>query len=307
MENQKEYRQQLFLSFLDVGVGLPGFILLVVSFVQTRTALVLTDSIDVGGNLLKNMLILFISIYLQRNQKYSFNFGVGKIEACSTLVCDLIMVFSLLVSIVLAIRDFLAPHAPGSFLVYVVLLKAVNVACDLFMTWREWRLTKTSDSLVFKTKLASEISNAVSDSVTLISLLLMNFVSNARWTWYISPVVAILMGIYLIYMTIGRMKEALKIILDKTADEEEQMIIMRSLSSVFDEYEDFRELRTRTSGGTLFVELNLGFNADTSYEQLQALSDRVYAELSKKIPKCNVSLIIPARQEEVRQPEEAKS
>ena len=295
MDNQKQYKKQTLLSVLELAAGLPSFILLIISFINTQTTLVLMDAIDSGGNVLRNALIFFISIFLTRDQRFSYNYGIGKIEASSTLVCDFIMVISLFISMGMAVKDFIVPHAPGDFLIYVVLLKVLYVLADLFMTWREWKLMKASDSLIFKTKFAAGVKNSLFDIVTLLALALMQLFRNARWTWYISPVVTLLLGAYLIWQTIGRIRESLKVLLDKTADEKEQMLIMQSLSTVYDRYEEFREVRSRTSGGVLYVDLELGFNGDTSFSQLQEIADAISADLSPKIPKCEVSLIVPAR------------
>ena len=295
MESQKEYKKQLYLSVLELAAGLPSFILLLISYFGTKTTLVFMDAIDSGGNVIRNALVLFISVFLVKDQRFSYNYGIGKIEASSTIVCDLIMIFSLLVSIGMAIHDFLTPHAPGEFLIYVVLLKVLYVFADLFMTWREWKLMKTSGSLIFKTKFAAGVKNSLFDIITLTALLLMQVFSNARWTWYISPVVSIVLGVYLIYQTIGRVRTSLKILLDKTADEKDQMLIMQTLSKFFSSYNDFRQVRSRYNGEVLCVELDLGFNGDTTYSQLQELADRVSDDLSKNIPKCVVSLTIPAR------------
>lgn len=295
MESQKQYKKQIYLSVIELACGLPSFILLIISFIGTRTTLVFMDAIDSGGNVIRNALVLFISVFLVKDQRFSYNYGVGKIEASATLVCDLIMVFSLFVSIGMAIKDFVVPHSPGDFLVYVVILKVLYVFADLFMTWREWKLMKTSDSLVFKTKFAAGVKNTLFDTVTLVALLLMQVFRSAKWTQYISPVVTVLLGSYLIYQTAERIRESLKVILDKAADENEQMLIMQSLSPVYNEYDEFKAVRSRTCGGVLYVELELGFSDETTYTQLRSVADKVSDELLKKLPKSEVSLIIPAK------------
>ncbi|HRK60278.1 MAG TPA: cation transporter dimerization domain-containing protein, partial [Candidatus Kapabacteria bacterium] len=87
-------------------------------------------------------------------------------------------------------------------------------------------------------------------------------------------------------------------LLDKTLDEEYQMIILRELALHFDEYEDLHGIRSRRSGSHVFIEIFLECDKDKKVGDIQSFMDTLRKDLESKI--ANSRVIIGLSQERVK-------
>lgn len=294
-----EYSKQMRLSIVNLLGEMPNFCALLFSAISTKAVLVLVDLLDTASNVLRNVLIVLISRKLRKDLRFQYNYGVGKIEAMSTLVCDSIMMISLLVMFGLAIHDLIEPRPAEGFMIFALCVKIVNVLGDVYMFFKQRRLAKTSDSLVFKSAFAVSVKNLIFDLTSLVALILMNVFADVKAFWYVSPVVSIILGSYLIYTTVKRMNETIGVMLDKSADEKTQMAILQTLTTFYEKYDEVENIQSHVSSGTVYVDFVLTFSPDMTYTEMKEIADQFYTELSKKVAKCEVSLRIIGTNKEV--------
>ncbi|MCQ2478566.1 MAG: cation transporter [Clostridia bacterium] len=293
MKNKNNgYDRQFKLSVLNLLGELPNFFALLFSAISTRAVLVFVDLIDTSGNVLRNLLVVYISKRLKKDLRYQYNYGIGKIEAMSSMICDFVMVLSLVLMLGFAIKDLIFPRPIGSFLLFVVFVKVLNVLGDAFVFWRQRKICRSSDSLVMKSAHSVALKNLVFDLTSLSALILIQLFGDKKIFWYLSPVVSLALGGYLLYNTVKRLNKTVGIILDKSADEDVQISILQTLTSHYEKYEHVINVQSRVSGGVVYVDLNLGFAPDMTYSQMKEIADTFAAELTKSIPKCEVSLRI---------------
>jgi len=77
-------------------------------------------------------------------------------------------------------------------------------------------------------------------------------------------------------------------LLDKTLDEELQMLITRELVSHFDQYDNLHGIRSRRSGSQVFIEIFLECDADGRVGDVQVFFDRLRTSLEEQIPNSRV-------------------
>lgn len=297
MENKTEYESQMKLTVLSLLGETPNYIALLISALSTRSILIFVDMLDTAGNMLRNLLVLLISGKLRKDLRFTYNYGVGKIEAVASIVCDGIMVLSLTVALCFAVRDIIWPHPAEGLILFALVVKLLNVGGDVFLLWRERKLCRASDSLVLRSSLALAVKNLAFDLSTLIALALMSVLGRYRVIWYVSPVCSLVLGVYLIINTWKRMRETAVVILDKATDEPTQMLIMQTLAQFYEKYEALENVQTRISGGTVIVDLTLGFHPEMSFAEMKGIADDIASAMGEKIPKCEVSLRIPGKTE----------
>ena len=291
-KNKNEYDRQLKLTLLNLLGELPNFCALLFSAISTRAILVFVDLIDTSGNVMRNLLVAFISKRLKKDLSYQYNYGIEKIEAMASMLCDFVMVVSLVLMLGFAIKDIIIPRPVGDFLLFVVFVKVLNVSGDFFVYWRQEKICKKSDSLVLKSALSVAIKNVIFDMTSLTALVLIALFGDIKVFWYLSPVISLMLGGYLLYVTIIRLNTTIGVMLDKSTDEDTRFTILQTLTTLYEKYENIINVQSRMNGSTVVVDLNLGFAPDMTYAQMKEIADTFATELSKKLDKCDVSLRI---------------
>ena len=93
MSNKDGYEKQKNLSFIQFLAETPSFIAVLVSAILSKTILVFVDLLDSFGNILRTAMVTILSKKLSKDLRFEYNYGVGKIEAIASLICDGIVFF----------------------------------------------------------------------------------------------------------------------------------------------------------------------------------------------------------------------
>ena len=112
MSNQNGYKQQKNLSIAQLLAELPNFVAISVSAIVSRNLLVYIDLLDSSMYLISLGLIIFLSRKLTKDLRYEYNYGVGKIEAISSLLCDGMGFFGLLITLGFSVQAIIIPKQP---------------------------------------------------------------------------------------------------------------------------------------------------------------------------------------------------
>lgn len=287
-----QYEKQQRLSFLGFIVELPNFIAVAVSAILSGSLIVWMDFIDSLCNVTDAGFVALLSRKLKRNLKYEYNYGIGKVEAISSLCCEGILIFGLLVMLISSVHELINPKEPSGILIYVVLLKVINVLSDANFVRAQYKIKKNGKSELTNAKFYSELKNLAFDSAALVSILICWTFRGYRAAWYFSPVVCIILVCMFFVTAVSRMKKSVGILTDRTLPEKEQMKILRVLSRFNDRYEEFEFLSSRISGETVYIDLRIKFRDDTTYAQIKALCNEISSEMKKQIPQSRVSIVI---------------
>lgn len=137
------YKKQQRVSFLNFLAELPNFVAVFVSAVLSGSLIVWMDFIDSLCNVADSGFVTLLSRKLKRDLKYEYNYGIGKIEAISSLCCEGILILGLFIIFASSAHELINPKPPSGLLVYVVLLKLINVAFDAFFLKEQYKIKKT--------------------------------------------------------------------------------------------------------------------------------------------------------------------
>ena len=292
MSNQSGYKKQQNLAFAQFLAETPSFVAVLVSAILSRTILVFVDLLDSVGNLSRAAFVTILSRKLTKDLRYKYNYGVGKIEAMASLICDGIVFFGLLVTLGLSVYTIIHPEQPSDLVIAVVGLKVVNVAFDVAFYSKQRKILKSHRNAISKTNCAAALAALLFDSVTLVSLLIMWLLRDNAIGGYISPVVSIFIAIYLMIGCIKRTKAALEELTDKTLPEEMQIKILNILVQFYDNYSQVCAINSRKNGEVMQIDLHLSFEKSTSYEEIVNINKQMQDEFDKQIGHCTVNIIV---------------
>lgn len=292
MGNKTGYKQQQNLSIAQILAELPSFVAVLVSAILSRNLLVFIDLFDSFMYLISLSLIVILSKKLTKDLRYEYNYGVGKIEAISSLLCDGIAFFGLLIALGLSVREIISPEQPSDFVIAVVGLKVINVVFDTVFYVKQRKITKIHNSAISKANYAEALSALLFDSVALVSLFAMWLLRDNTIGGYISPVVSIFVAIYLMFGYVKRTRQALIELTDKTLPEEEQMKILNILNRYYNSYSQFHSINSHRSGETTRIDIHLSFEKDTTFEEILTLKKQMQGEFDGQFDNCIVNIIL---------------
>lgn len=295
-EQSDSYKNQQKVSLGSFLAELPNFVAVTVSAILSGSLIVWMDFVDSVCNVLNSGFVALLSRKLRRDLKYEYNYGVGKIEAISSLACDGILICGLIIMLISSVNDLISPKEPSGLLVYVVILKVINVAFDTFFLQAQYKIKKESKTAIANTEFHASLKSFLFDSVALVSILICWIFRDVRIVWYFSPAICIALSVWFFIGAIRRSKDSVRMLTDRTLPEEEQMKIMSVLSDFHDRYEEFEFLSTRMSGNTAYIDLKLSFKNDTTYNDMKALCEEISAKMKEQMEDCRVSIVIDGDQ-----------
>ena len=292
MSTKDGYRQQQNLSVAQLLAELPSFVAVLVSAILSRNLLVYVDLLDSSMYLISLVLIVVLSKKLTKDLRYEYNYGVGKIEAIASLLCDGMGCFGLLITLGFSVQAIIFPEQPSDFVIAVVGLKVINVSFDTAFFVKQRKITKIHSSAISNANYAEALSALLFDSVALVSLFVMWLLRNNPIGGYISPVVSIFVAIYLMSGYVKRIRQALTELTDKTLPEEEQMKILSILTRHYDSYSQVHSVNSHKSGDCIRIDMHLSFERNTSFEEILTLKKQMQDELDSQFGNCIVNIIV---------------
>ena len=291
MSNKSGYKKQQNLSIAQLLAELPSFVAVLVSAILSRNLLVYVDLLDSSMYLISLVLIVVLSKKLTKDLRYEYNYGVGKIEAIASLLCNGMGCFGLLITLGVSVQAIIFPEQPSDFVIAVVGLKVINVSFDTAFFVKQRKITKIHSSAISNANYAEALSALLFDSVALVSLFVMWLLRNNPIGGYISPVVSIFVAIYLMFGYVKRIRQALTELTDKTLPEEEQMKILSILTRHYDSYVQVHSVNSQKSGDIVRIDLHLSFEKNTRVEDIINLKKQMQDEFDSLFGNCTVNIM----------------
>ena len=292
MGNKSGYKQQQNLSIAQILAEVPSFVAVLVSAILSRNLLVFIDLFDSFMYLISLSLVVVLSKKLTKDLRYEYNYGVGKVEAISSLLCDGIAFVGLLFALGLSVHEIIFPEKPSDLVIAVVGLKVINVSFDIAFFVKQRKITKIHNSAISKANYAEALSALLFDSVALVSLFAMWLLRDNPIGVYISPVVSIFVAIYLMFGYVKRTRQSLIELTDKTLPEEDQMKILNILTRHYNSYSQFHSINSHKSGDTTRIDIHLSFEQDTTFEEILTLKKQMQEELDSLFGNCIVNIVV---------------
>ena len=292
MSNKSGYEKQQNLSIAQLLAELPNFVAVVVSAILSKNLLVYIDLLDSSMYLISLGLIIFLSRKLRKDLRYEYNYGVGKIEAISSLLCDSMGFLGLLITLGFSVQAIIVPEQPSELVIAVVGLKIINVAFDTAFFVKQRKITKIHNSAISKSNYAEALSALLFDSVALVSLFAMWLLRANSIGGYIAPVVSIFVVIYLIVGYAKRIRQSFIELTDKTLPEEQQMKILNILNRHYNSYSQFHSINSQKSGDITRIDIHLSFEKGTSVDEVISLKKKMQDELNQIFENCSANIIV---------------
>ena len=206
MSEKTGYKQQRNLSSVQLLAEAPFFIVSLLSAIFSGTILLYVDLMDSLNYIIRNAMVTILSNKLSKDLRYEYNYGIGKIEAISSLFGDGIVLFGMILTLFCSVYSFFYPSKPSELLIAVVGVKLYDVMWDLAIFSKQRKILKINPSALSESNYAAAFGDLLFDSFACFSLLVMWLLRNSPIGVYISPFVSVFVALYLIVGGIKRIK-----------------------------------------------------------------------------------------------------
>ncbi len=273
---------------IDITLWIPDIILAVLSGSVTLYA----DVIKSGNEILSTFFTWLALRKMAEGESQIYDYGMGKFENLTGMITGAVMFLSLIFVFSITIFKLLNPsmlHEEATE--FAVVMMGIGF---LVNTWlyrekkhiadKEYSPAMESQMRLFKTK-------AITDLAVLIALLIVMITREYWWSIYIDPIASFVVIGFFLYSGYRIIASSLPDLLDKTLDEELQLIIVRALSEFFDDYIALHGVRSRRSGNQIYIEIFLEFEGERKMADVQTIINRMKTSLEKEIPKSSVTIV----------------
>lgn len=292
-ENGNSYDRQKNAAFASLVFEVPNFLAVAFSFIVTGSMLLLTDLFNSLCNTSRSAFVAFLSKRLGTDRKYTFNYGLERIDALSSLFCSALLILGSLCVLVCSVWEFFRPKAVSDYLIWTEILKVLNVTVDVGLTVIHKRAYNADrSSKVARTQLVATAGALAFDAAVLLSILLTWIFKSSEYSRFIEPSLSVLINAVLIVICARQIGVAVNELIDKTLDEEKQFAILKVINRYNDCYDELFAVNSRLSGGGVRVDLELGFDDGTPYADIAALTENIHRDLNELLGPGTVALVI---------------
>ena len=241
--------------------------------------------------LFANAMLLFILHKMRKGMGANYDYGAGKVENLIGVIGAWFVVLSVGYIMYTSMGRLFSPVPldPGPLVMGAVIM-FVSVIAGGYLWIRNYRIHKRIASPVTDIQWRVPMADTVIAAGILASLLAMILLREYTWSLYIDPVASLIMGTVIIYSFYGLIKSSLFDLLDRTLEEKYQIIITRELAEFFNEYAQFHGVRSRKTGGRVFIEIFLEFDADRRMGEVHQVIQSMRESLEAKIDNSFVSV-----------------
>ena len=283
-EKERATQQALAVGVLDTVVCLGAFL-------AASSSVLLADFLSTS---LDGVAVLLAWLSLKRvihGRNQAFDFGIGKLESLSSVFVGVLMTLGVVVIGVDAVLTIMNPSPISGAGIYISgVAQLVFGAVNTGMAIRASHLARRSASPIIMAQQKLFASRAVGCGFVFASLTVSVLLQPYAWSVYIDPIASLIVAGFIGFSAMGVFADSFNDLLDKTLDEELQMVIMRELVEHFDAYENLRGIRSRRSGSQVFIDIFLEIAPDRQVGDVQRFFDMLRTGLESKIPNSRVAV-----------------
>lgn len=282
-------RAVLLCLVLSVGVALPS----IVVAVRSESVLLLSDVLDYVRAIVVSLLAWRILRAGRTAGAQGFDYGTGRLQTLGGVVGASLYVGLLLVLAVVSVQRCFHPvELDRTFTGVGALLQLVAFAVDGWLWLRIRRLARQEFSPVLEMQWQSARADALASLAVFASLGLTLILFQYSWATYLDPFFSLVYIGYAGVSFLPGLMDGIRELSDKSLQEDLQLRIDRRLAENFHGYSAFHGVRSRRSGGRVFIEVALSFPSGQSVEAALETVERLRRGMESDIPGSEVRVAL---------------
>ncbi|WP_408069925.1 cation diffusion facilitator family transporter [Butyrivibrio sp. JL13D10] len=284
--------EQKKVALLLIIYRIPEFITSLIAAAASGSMVVWLEFVENASILIPGIIIYILSIRLNKNLKFRFNYGTGKVEAISALCCETFDIAGIFCVLVFAVRRLFIHETEEEFLIFALVISIIGLLIDIFIYFKEKKFIEKEHSKLIHSAFVAARNEFVFDAISIITLIIGIVFSNTTWISYFSPVVCIIVALPLGYIVIKHILEAVKELIDLTLDEDTQLKILKAIGQFYDYFEEIGEIKSRISGNDKYVDVELRFKPDMKYVEVCKIAEEIKGRINEEIDGGTINVVL---------------
>jgi ferrous-iron efflux pump FieF len=286
LSREKALRGLFFAGLLDV-------LLTTTAFLLANSGVLLADFLKTTIELIAITLSWVAIRRVNRGGGKKFEYGLGKLENISSLFVGLVMLLSFLIITANSVHSIIVPgHIQGIGLWISIGSQVIYLGINGGLWIKNRRLSKSAPSPLMDSQTKLFLTRFIGNAFILLSLGLSMALSRFGWSEYIDPAASMVIALSILSATLGIFSSSLYDLLDRTLEEERQIIILAELARHFHDYEELHGIRSRRSGAQVYVEIFLEFDPEKKMGEIQQVIDTIRHDIERKLQGSSVTIAL---------------
>ena len=283
MENREEHAILMRrATYASVAVALCLIIFKILAFLVTGSVALLSSLVDSLLDCLASILNLFAVRQSLVPADDEHRFGHGKAEPLAGLGQAAFITGSSIFLVLESINRIVNPKVVEQGEIGLLVMLFSLVATIALVTYQSYVARKTG-SVAIKADSIHYFSDIALNTGVIIALLLTTYVG-----WELAdPVIALLIALYIVSSAWKIIKQSLDQLMDRELLPEQRQVIIDLLESQT-AIAGYHDLRTRTSGTDVFIQLHLDIDGSISLGQAHAIASEVESSLRTRFPTADI-------------------
>ncbi len=258
-----------------------------------------SGSLTMGAELIRTVLMVGLEVFsflamwrIHRGRFADFEFGHGKIEQLANLGIAVGLLVGgglVLTGSIEALTGDPQVLSPLG-LAMAASVAAINTSENFLAWWAMRRAAKVERSTILVSQMRARWVKLVSSAVVQVALTIAALTYDTLVAHWLDGLGAIFVACFMIVTAVDMFREGLPDILDKGLDEAAHLAILRALSTHYDSYATFHGVRTRRSGGHMFVEVDLGYPKELSLEEVDQRRMALEESFHEELGPCDITV-----------------
>lgn len=291
-QNYKSADNSTLLNFLTEIIN---YVAVIASLLLTFSLSIFVDTLSSTTNLLRTGFCFILNKRLQKNLKFSYNYGTERLETLSTLVCDALLILGSILIGGFAIYRIIYPGEVSELIIVAVIFKVICVLIDVGLVIINVIAYRKSRTKIAKTSAEGAIASFLFDFGIMISVLLAMLLRGWDGVFFIEPIISLFISFVISVRAFKRIKTGIREITDLTLDEESQLKILKVINSYYNDYESMNGINSHAIGEKVFIDFDLTFKDTMTYEDIQIFLSNITADLTKEFPENEVTLSVSSK------------
>ena len=265
-------------SWISVVGNAALSLLKIVTGIVSGSMAVLSDGIDSASDVITSTVILFTSSIISRPPNSKYVYGRGKAESIASTILSFVIFFMGCQIVVSAGEQIIYSKAKELASMQAIWVTVASIAGKLLLAWYQFMQGKRVASSMLKAN-AINMRNDVIISVGVL-------VGLACTLWLkmpiLDPIVALLIGLYIIWSAIGIFRDANVELMDGIEDVSVYKKIIEAVECVPGAYNSHR-IRSSRVGNRYHIVLDIEVDGQMTLNEAHRISQAVEDSITKSI------------------------
>lgn len=290
-------RQREHAVALAVGLDLILFIPYTYVSVSSMSWTMIAECLRFGLLLVVGIVSYLTMRRIHRGRMHHYEYGADKLEEGLSVVIALLLILT--AGMLLWRISGLAPSPklPPGLAAAAIALVFTNLAINCGQLYSLYRAHRHGGSVIVRAQYQARWVKAIASAIVAIPVTITMVADNRELATLADQIGTLVVIVIMVGSGISMIRQSLPDLLDRALPETLQQGINRVLARHIDDYEQLGEVRTRSAGNVMHVELELFMDPAKSMAEASAAANRLRHALAEELPGVHPVILLRAEGE----------